>query len=104
MTQRQGTVAANFKIDGKSIKHILWNVLHVQKAPNCLISIPCLAIGEGWVEFKGSGCQLYDKNSRIIGKGKLTNMLYLLNAHAKLPNWESTQYASIWTHSWDHWH
>jgi len=97
-------VTVNYKIDGQSIKHILWNVLHVPKPPNCLISIPHLAIGGGWVEFKGNGCQLSDKNSRIIGKGKLTNMLYLLNACAELPNRESSQYASIWTHSWDQWH
>jgi len=76
-------------------------VLHVPKAPNFLISIPRLAIGGGWVEFKGNGCQLHDKNSRIIGKGKLTNMF---DARAELPNRESAQYASIRTHSWDQWH
>ena len=97
-------MAVNFKIDGQSIKHILQNVLHVPKAPNCLLSIPHLAIGGGRVEFKGNGCQLYDKNNRVIGKGKLTNMLYLLNACAKLPNQESARYASIRTHSWDQWH
>ena len=104
MTQGRGTVAVNFKFDGQSIKHILRNVLHVPKAPNCLLSIPRLAIGGGRVEFNGNGCQLYDKTNRVIGKGKLMNMLYLLDAHAELPNWESTQYAPIRAHSWDQWH
>ena len=97
-------MAVNCKIDGQSIKHILWNVLHVPKAPNCLLSIPHLAIGGGRVEFKGNACQLYDKNHKVIGKGKLMNMLYLLDACAELPNWESAQYASIRTHSCDQWH
>ncbi|EDR00116.1 uncharacterized protein LACBIDRAFT_314696 [Laccaria bicolor S238N-H82] len=97
-------LAVNFRIDGQSIKHTLRNVLHVPKAPNCLLSIPRLAIGGGRVEFNGNGCQLYDKTNRVIGKGKLTNMLYLLDACVELPNRESAQYASIQTHSWDQWH
>ena len=63
--------AVNFKFDGQSIKHILRNVLHVPKAPNCLLSIPCLAIGGGRVEFNGNGCQLYAKTNRGHWKGKV---------------------------------
>ncbi|KIJ97170.1 hypothetical protein K443DRAFT_106057 [Laccaria amethystina LaAM-08-1] len=40
---------STLKLDGKSIRNIFQNVLHVPKAPNCLISIPHLAIGGGWV-------------------------------------------------------
>jgi hypothetical protein len=103
ITQGRGTVAVNFKIDGQSIRHILRNVLHVPMAPNCLPSIPHLVIG-GWVEFRSNGCHLHDKNNRVIGKEKLTNILYLLDACTELPNGKSTQYASIRTHSWDQWH
>jgi hypothetical protein len=39
-----GTVAINFDIEGKQIRHLLRNTLHAPNAPNCLVSISRLIV------------------------------------------------------------
>ena len=68
--------------------------VHVLDAPNCLLSISRLDEAGGHVEFRNGECTLKDKKENIIGKGNLSNRLYLLEARAQLSGKETTNYAS----------
>ena len=70
----------NFKVDGKSIQHILHKVLHTPNANNCLLSISCFDAGGGDIHFKTGEAILWNKNKQTVGIGKVINRLYLLNA------------------------
>ena len=77
---RRGTVLVDFAVNGKTIRHQLWDVLHVPDAPNCLLSIPHIDEAQGHVEMKGGECILKDKEGIIIRKGNLSGRLYILEA------------------------
>jgi hypothetical protein len=50
--QGRGTVIVNFNVDGKLIRHTLWEVLHAPDAENCLLSISHFDAGGGDIQFK----------------------------------------------------
>jgi len=80
MAHGRGTVLVNFSINGKTVRHQLRDVLHVPEAPNCLLLISRLDENGGHVEFKDAKCILKDKKNNVIGLGRRTSRLYLLEA------------------------
>jgi hypothetical protein len=99
-----GTVTLNFQI-GKDIvmAHVIRNVLYVPGAPNCLLSLSRFDEGGGKVQFGGGECVLFRKDGRIIGRGRLVDRLYQLDARAVLVR-ERANLASTPKKSWDYLH
>jgi hypothetical protein len=73
-------VIVNFNVDGKIIRHMLWEVLHAPDAENCLLSISCFDAGGGDIQFKDGKAILWNKSNLTVGIGRVKNRLYLLDA------------------------
>jgi transposase InsO family protein len=100
----RGTVIVNFAINGNTIRHQLRDVLHVPDAPNCLLSIPRIDEAQGHVEMQGGECIIKDKKGIIIGKGSLSERLYILEAQTQFPSQEKANYTASNKLTWDQWH
>ena len=57
-------------------------------------NIPRIDEAQGHVEMKGGECILKDKKRIIIGKGSLSERLYILEAQTQFPSQEKTNYAA----------
>ena len=109
----RGTIVVDFEVDGRTITHTLSNVLHVPDAPNCLISVGRYDASGGRTEFYNGGCILKNKDGKIVGKGLLTNKIYLLFAHVNNSHNVSLQGSETQTQTiykqanqatWEEWH
>ena len=99
-----GTIIVNFAINGNTICHQLHDMLHVPDAPNCLLSIPCIDEAQGHVEMQDGKCIIKDKNEIIIGKGSLSERLYILEAQTQFLSQEKANYTASNKLTWDQWH
>lgn len=97
-------VAVNFSVNGKLICYQLCKVLYIPEAPNNLLLISWINNGGGYVKFKKGECTIYFKDNNIIGVGKKTSRLYLLDVRAELPGQEKSNLAAPLKLTWDQWH
>ncbi|KZO92960.1 hypothetical protein CALVIDRAFT_470412, partial [Calocera viscosa TUFC12733] len=66
-------------VNGKIITHTLKDVLHAPNAINSLLSAGRFDETGGKIHFYASKCELRNSNGILVGTGKKTNRLYLLN-------------------------
>lgn len=98
-----GSIDLNFKVGNDIITHRIKDVLHVPKAPNCLLSLSRFDEGGGEVEFGKGKCVLKGKDGKVVGIGRKINRLYELDARAVIKP-ERANIAVPSAKSWDKWH
>lgn len=103
----RGTVILNSRVEGKIIPITLKDVIYLPTAVNSLLSIAKIDKGGGSAEYRNGEVILRSKNNTVMGKGKLSKGIYLLDAKAvRHPG--MTEYANFATHAraltWDEWH
>jgi hypothetical protein len=80
-----GSINLKFDVNGKTICHMLHNVLHIPNAANGLVSVTHYTTSGGRAEFLKDHCLLHDEKGQIVGKGVEKGKLYLLLARAQVP-------------------
>jgi hypothetical protein len=76
----------------------------VPDAPNCLLSILHIDKTHEHVKMKEGKCIIKDKKGIIIGKGSLSERLYILKAQTQFQSQKKANYVASNKLTWDQWH